>query len=343
MITYRQSGVDIAAGNTLVEQLKPLVAASFDQQVLKGIGSFAAFYALPEQKMQQPVLVSSCDGVGTKVKLALEVGDCRGLGQDLLAMSVNDLLVHGATPLFFLDYYATGKLVVENALVVIGGLAKACREYGVALIGGETAEMPGIYHGDDIDLAGFCLGIVDKENIIDGSQVQAGAVVIGLASSGPHANGFSLIRRLLAEQSTTPTLSDGQIVSTVCLTPTRIYRQAVEGLLKTLSVQAFAHITGGGVIENIPRVLPEGLAVTLHRDAWPEPEVFTWLKQAGDLDDQEFYRTFNAGIGMIAIVAAEDAAAALDILNNLGERAWQIGRVIEQTSGNRGDNRVIII
>jgi phosphoribosylformylglycinamidine cyclo-ligase len=339
MITYRQSGVDIAAGNSLVEQLKPLVASSFDNQVLKGIGSFAAFYALPAQKMQQPVLVSSCDGVGTKVKLALEAGDCRGLGQDLLAMSVNDLLVHGATPLFFLDYYATGRLVVENALIVIGGLAKACREYGVALIGGETAEMPGVYHGEDIDLAGFCLGIVDRQNIIDGNGVQVGDIVIGLASSGPHANGFSLIRRLLAEHSTPPTLSDGRTVREVCLTPTHIYRRAVESLINALPVQAFAHITGGGLLENIPRVLPEGMAVSLDRKCWPQPEVFTWLKQAGDLDDQEFYRTFNAGIGMIAIVSPQDIVKALSVLDSLGEKAWEIGVVVQQAN----DVRVVII
>jgi phosphoribosylformylglycinamidine cyclo-ligase len=332
--TYADAGVDIDAGDALVERIKPLVKRTTRPEVLAGIGGFGAMVELPLDRYRRPVLVSGTDGVGTKLRLAIETGQHGTIGIDLVAMCVNDVIVQGAEPLFFLDYYATGRLNVEVAATVISGIAEGCAQAGAALVGGETAEMPGMYHGDDYDLAGFCVGVVEKDAIIDGSLVRPGDAVIGLASSGAHSNGYSLIRKLLAAAAATPAtrLADSTLYEQL-LRPTRIYVKPLLALIKQLPVHALAHITGGGLTDNIPRVLSEGLEVVLQRHRWPKTAIFEWLARTGAITDQEMYRTFNCGIGMIAVVAAERADEALQLLTGHGEQAMVIGTVQRGTRG----------
>jgi len=327
-LTYRDAGVDIDAGDELVERIKPLVKRAQRPEVLAGIGGFGALVELPLGKWRRPVLVSGTDGVGTKLRLAIDTRRHSTIGIDLVGMCVNDVAVQGAEPLFFLDYYATGKLDVDVAESVISGIVEGCRQAGCALVGGETAEMPGMYHGGDYDLAGFCVGVVEKDAIIDGSKVAAGDAVIGLASSGPHSNGYSLIRRLvsLAKADETTTVDRRPLFDRL-LAPTRIYVRSMLALAQALPVHGFAHITGGGLTDNIPRVLPEYLGVTLQRAAWHRDPVFDWLQHTGGIADAEMHRTFNCGIGMVVIVARENADAALHLLRAQGEIATLIGEV----------------
>jgi len=335
-LTYRDAGVDIDAGDELVERIKPAAKRTLRPEVLGGLGGFGALVELPA-KYKQPVLVSGTDGVGTKLKLAIDSGRHGGIGQDLVAMCVNDVLVVGAEPLFFLDYYATGKLDVETATEVINGIAKGCELAGCALVGGETAELPGMYQGEDYDLAGFSVAVVEKSKIIDGSQVADGDVLIGIASSGAHSNGYSLIRKILAVSGASfEQRLDGRALIDRLMEPTRIYVKSLLKLLEQVPVHAFAHITGGGLTENIPRVLPEGLGVEIDATSWPRPALFEWLMQEGQVPLPEMYRTFNMGIGMVACVAAGDADRTLSLLKALGEESWRIGRVA------RGVNGVVI-
>ena len=335
--TYREAGVDIDAGDALVERIKPLVRRTTRPEVLAGIGGFGAMVELPLGRYRRPVLVSGTDGVGTKLRLAIETGRHDAIGIDLVAMCVNDVVVQGAEPLFFLDYYATGHLNVDIATTVISGIVEGCAQAGAALVGGETAEMPGMYQGEDYDLAGFCVGVVEKDAIIDGSRVGAGDAVIGLASSGPHSNGYSLIRKLIAVGGATPaTQLAGRSLFDQLLTPTRIYVKPLLELIGALPVHALAHITGGGLTDNIPRVLHADLEVVLQRRSWPRQPVFDWLAQTGAIADAEMQRTFNCGIGMVAIVAEERAADAVRVLEQTGEHAMIIGEV------GRGQRGVVI-
>ena len=333
-ITYRDAGVDIDAGDALVERIKPLVKRSLRPEVLGGLGGFGALFELPVARYRQPVLVSGTDGVGTKLRLAIETGRHDTIGIDLVAMCANDVLAHGAEPLFFLDYYATGRLNVEVAATVVKGIVDGCIQAGAALVGGETAEMPGMYHGEDYDLAGFCVGVVEKERIIDGTRTRAGDVIIGLASSGPHSNGYSLVRKLIEVARADPdTVLEGVPLYDRLLAPTRIYVKPILALLNAVTVHGIAHITGGGLLENIPRVVPEGLEVVLKRSRWPRDPVFGWLQSTGAIPDGEMYRIFNCGIGMTVCVPTSDADAALATLRGKGAQATLIGEV---RSGTRG-------
>jgi len=333
-LTYRDAGVDIDAGDELVERIKPVVKRTMRREVLAGIGGFGALVEVPLDRYRKPVLVSGTDGVGTKLRLAIDTGRHDKIGIDLVAMCANDVAVSGAEPLFFLDYYATGKLRIEVAEAVIRGIAEGCELAGAALVGGETAEMPGMYHGDDYDLAGFCVGIVERDRIIDGSSTAAGDVVIGLASSGPHSNGYSLIRKLVAVAGANDkTQLDGKSLFDRLLTPTRIYVKSMLALAQKINVRGFAHITGGGITDNIPRVIPDGLEVVLQRRAWARDPVFDWLAAAGKVNATEMYRTFNCGIGMVVVVAPADVDAALALLRASGETASVIG---ELARGSRG-------
>jgi phosphoribosylformylglycinamidine cyclo-ligase len=332
--TYRDAGVDIDAGDALVERIKPLVKRTLRPEVLAGIGGFGAMVELPLDRYRRPVLVSGTDGVGTKLRLAIETGRHGTIGIDLVAMCVNDVVVQGAEPLFFLDYYATGRLNVDVAATVISGIVEGCTQAGAALVGGETAEMPGMYQGEDYDLAGFCVGVVEKEKIIDGSRVAAGDAVIGLASSGPHSNGYSLIRKLIAVAGATAvTQVAGRSLFEQLLTPTRIYVKSLLALMDAVPVHGLAHITGGGLTDNIPRVLHDGLEVVLQRNAWPRSTVFEWLARTGSITDAEMHRTFNCGIGMIAIIPAARSSEALQLLERHGEHATLIGEVRNGTRG----------
>jgi phosphoribosylformylglycinamidine cyclo-ligase len=332
-ISYRDSGVDIDAGDALVERIKPLVKRAQRAEVLAGIGGFGAVVELPAG-YRRPVLVAGTDGVGTKLRLAIDTGRHDTIGIDLVAMCANDVVVQGAEPLFFLDYYATGKLDVAVAEVVIRGIVEGCVQAGAALVGGETAEMPGMYQGEDYDLAGFCVGVVEKELIIDGRKISAGDAVVGLSSSGAHANGYSLIRKLIAHaQASGRTMLDGQSLFERLLAPTRIYVKPLLQLIRKLPVHGLAHITGGGLTDNVPRVLPEGLEVVLKRQSWHRDPIFDWLQRTGRIERNEMYRTFNCGIGMVAIVSEEYAQAAVELLNSQGETAQVIGEV---QSGSRG-------
>lgn len=329
-VTYRDAGVDIDAGDALVERIKPLVKRTQRPEVLAGIGGFGALVEVPLDRYERPVLVSGTDGVGTKLRLAIDTGRHDTIGIDLVAMCANDVVVQGAEPLFFLDYYATGKLRLDVAESVIRGIAEGCVRAGAALVGGETAEMPGMYHGDDYDLAGFCVGIVEKNRIIDGSRVGAGDVVIGLASSGPHSNGYSLIRKLIAlEKATADTQLAGKPLFERLMAPTRIYVKPLLELARALPVHGLAHITGGGLTDNIPRVLRADLDVCIQRGAWGRDPVFDWLQRAGAIPRDEMYRTFNCGIGMVVILPAERAAEATALLEARGETASVIGVVRE--------------
>jgi phosphoribosylformylglycinamidine cyclo-ligase len=333
-ITYREAGVDIDAGDELVERIKPHVRRSMRREVLGGIGGFGALVEVPLDRYRKPVLVSGTDGVGTKLRLAIDTRRHDTVGIDLVAMCVNDVVVQGAEPLFFLDYFAMGKLDVGIGEKLIAGIVEGCVQAGCALVGGETAEMPGMYHGEDYDLAGFCVGIVEKDAILDGAATRAGDVVLGLPSSGPHSNGFSLIRKIL-QVSAADLNSDVEGASLVdrLMAPTRIYVKPLLQLLATLPVHGLCHITGGGLVDNIPRVLPEGLEVVLQRSAWPRVAVFDWLQRQGQVADAEMYRVFNCGIGMTVQLAAGDAERAIAILREAGQEALVIGEV---RAGSRG-------
>jgi len=333
-VTYRDAGVDIDAGEELVERIKPGVRRSMRREVLGGIGGFGALVEVPLDRYRKPVLVSGTDGVGTKLRLAIDTGRHDTVGIDLVAMCVNDVVVQGAEPLFFLDYFATGKLVVDIGARIIAGIVEGCVQAGCALVGGETAEMPGMYHGDDYDLAGFCVGIVEKDAIIDGSRTAAGDVVLGLPSSGPHSNGFSMIRKILkVSGADLATDLEGVALGDRLMAPTRIYVKALLKLVSELPVHGLSHITGGGLVDNIPRVIPDGLEVILERRAWRREPVFEWLQSAGRVADQEMYRVFNCGIGMTIQVAAKDADRAAAILREAGQESAVIGEV---KSGTRG-------
>ncbi len=332
-LTYRDAGVDIDAGDRLVENIKPYAKKTLRPEVLAGIGGFGALCRIPA-KYREPVLVSGTDGVGTKLKLAFELDRHDTIGIDLVAMSVNDILVQGAEPLFFLDYFACGKLDVATATRVVTGIAAGCEQAGCALIGGETAEMPGMYPAGEYDLAGFAVGVVEKSKIIDGSTIAAGDAVFGLASSGAHSNGFSLIRRIITQNKLDLSAQlDGKTLSDLILAPTRIYVKSVLPLIENLPVKGLAHITGGGLIDNVPRILPEQLCVRLERGSWPQPALFTWLQQQGNVAETEMLRVFNCGIGMVAIVAAKHAHAASELLRAAGETVWRIGAVHARAPG----------
>ena len=327
-LSYRDAGVDIDAGNQLVEDIKPLIARTQRPEVLGGLGGFGGLFALPSG-YREPVLVSGTDGIGTKLKLGIDSDRLDGLGQDLVAMCVNDILVCGAEPLYFLDYFATGKLDRGVAARIIAGIARGCEQAGCALIGGETAEMPGLYAAGDFDAAGFCTGIVEREQILDGSQVAPGDHLLGLASSGPHSNGYSLIRKLLEVSGADPQQACGQTTLIEALmAPTRIYVASVLPQIRAGRVHALSHITGGGLTENLPRVLPETLAAEIDTRAWPQTAVFDWLQQAGNIETAEMRRTFNCGIGMVLVVPEDAVAACRDGLEEAGETVHEIGRIV---------------
>jgi phosphoribosylformylglycinamidine cyclo-ligase len=332
-LTYAQAGVDIDAGDRLVERIKPLARRTLREGVLAGIGGFGALFEVPK-RYREPVLVSGTDGVGTKLKLAFQLGYHDTVGIDLVAMSVNDILVQGAEPLFFLDYFACGKLDVDVAGRVVGGIARGCEEAGCALIGGETAEMPGMYPPGEYDLAGFAVGVVEKSRIIDGSRIAPGDAVLGLASSGPHSNGYSLIRRIL-ELSGADLSAEfhGRRLGDVIMAPTRIYVKPVLALMQQIEVKGLAHITGGGLLENVPRILPESVTAELDRCAWPRPALFDWLQAQGKVADQEMLRVLNCGIGMVIVVSEADAPRAQAALRGAGEQVWRIGRIRTRSAG----------
>lgn len=331
-LNYKDAGVDIEAGNDLVERIKSIAAKTRRPGVMSGLGGFGSLFELPLDRYKNPILVSGTDGVGTKLKLALELGIHDTVGIDLVAMCVNDIVVLGAEPLFFLDYYATGKLDVNTAASVVKGIGKGCELAGAALVGGETAEMPGMYSDGDYDLAGFCVGIVEKDKIIDGKQVKAGDKLIGIASSGPHSNGFSLIRKVIEKNSTS--LDDnlkGLPLGKALLEPTKIYVKSLFTLLETVPVHALAHITGGGLTENLPRVLPEGLNAAIDLKSWEFPEIFQWLQQQGNISQADMLTTFNCGIGMIVCVDANDESETLAILKQQGEKVFSLGKVFSSS------------
>ena len=338
-LSYRDAGVDIDAGDQLVENIKPYAKRTMRPEVLSGIGGFGGLVEI-SKKFKEPVLVSGTDGVGTKLKLAFELNRHDTVGIDLVAMSVNDILVQGAEPLFFLDYFACGKLDVPSATEVIKGIAKGCEDSGCALIGGETAEMPGMYPVGEYDLAGFAVGVVEKSKIITGEHIKAGDVVLGLASNGAHSNGYSLVRKIIERSQ--PDLNakfDGERTLADCImAPTRLYVKNVLATLAKHPVKALAHITGGGLLENIPRVLPEGTAAHLTKGSWPQTELFAWLQATAGIDDVEMNRTFNNGIGMVVVIAAEEAAACAATLRELGETVYEIG-----TIGTRGDGAAVTV
>ncbi|KAA0445808.1 MAG: phosphoribosylformylglycinamidine cyclo-ligase [Candidatus Thioglobus sp.] len=329
-LNYQDSGVDINKGNDLIEKIKPIAKSTSRDGVLAGLGGFGAMFEL-SNKYKNPVLISGTDGVGTKLKVAEMLGKHDTIGIDLVAMCVNDLIVQGAEPLFFLDYYATGKLNTETAVAVIEGIGEGCRQSGCALIGGETAEMPGMYAGEDYDLAGFCVGVAEKSAIIDGSKVQNGDHIIALKSSGPHSNGYSLIRKVLEQSKPT----DAQMQQLI--EPTKIYVKSVLSLLKQHEVHAISHITGGGLLENIPRVLPSDLAAKLNTDSWKLPDIFQFLQDSGNIEITEMYRVFNCGVGMILVLDADESAAAIKHLQAQGENAWLIGEICK----NDGEQVII--
>ena len=339
-LRYRDSGVNIDAGNDLAERIKPIARRTHGAGVLGGLGGFGALYQLPLERFRNPVLVSATDGVGTKLKLAAMMARDDTVGIDLVAMCVNDIIVYGAEPLYFLDYFATGALQVERAEAVISGIARGCALAGCALAGGETAEMPGMYAPGEYDLAGFAVGVVDKDNLLDAANVQVGDVVLGLGSSGPHANGFSLIRKILeieGDDLSRP-FADATLGETL-LEPTRIYVKPLLRLLAEVEVSAIAHITGGGLLENPPRVLPQGVVAEIHRSSWPLPAIFEWLRQGGNLDETEMLRTFNCGIGLMVVVPEADATRAVAILEAAGEIVFPLGQIRR----GRGQPRVVVL
>jgi phosphoribosylformylglycinamidine cyclo-ligase len=332
-ITYRDAGVDIEAGDALVDKIKPLAKRTMRPEVMSSIGGFGSLFAMPT-KYKEPVLVSGTDGVGTKLKLAFELNKHDTVGIDLVAMSVNDILVQGAEPLFFLDYFACGKLEVGTAAEVIKGIAEGCFQSGCALVGGETAEMPGMYPAGEYDLAGFAVGCVEKTNIIDGTSIVAGDVVLGLASSGAHSNGFSLIRKLI-EKSGIDMNADfhGKPFKEVVMAPTKLYVKSILSLIEALPVKGMAHITGGGITENIPRVLPAGLTAEIQKSSWELPALFQWLQAQGNIAPLEMYKTFNCGIGMAIVISAKHVQQATELLTQYGEQVYQIGFIRQQQTG----------
>jgi len=339
-LSYRDAGVDIAAGDRLVENIKPFAKRTMRPEVLSGIGGFGGLVEI-SKKYREPVLVSGTDGVGTKLKLAFELNRHDSVGIDLVGMSVNDILVQGAEPLFFLDYFACGKLDVEAATEVIKGIANGCEQSGCALIGGETAEMPGMYPVGEYDLAGFAVGVVEKASIITGEHIKPGDVVLGLASNGAHSNGYSLVRKIIERGK--PDLNarfDGERTLADCImAPTRIYVKPLLALMQTLTIKGMAHITGGGLTENVPRVLPANVVADLDSNTWHTPKLFDWLREQGNVAAQEMFRTFNCGIGMVVVVGAADAARAVSQLQAAGEKVWQIGQ-IRARSGDEHQTQV---
>ncbi len=322
-LTYKDSGVDITKGNQLIEKIKPIAKSTIRPGVLAGLGGFGAMFEIPLDKYKNPVLISGTDGVGTKLKVAEMLKKHDTIGIDLVAMCVNDLIVQGAEPLFFLDYFATGSLNPEIATSVIEGIGEGCRQSGCALIGGETAEMPGMYSGDDYDLAGFCVGIVEKDRIIDGTKVSEGDHIVALGSSGPHSNGYSLIRKVIEKSAPTPDQLN------LLIEPTRIYVKSILSLLNTLPVHAISHITGGGLLENIPRVMPSHLSARLDSTSWTQPEIFQWIQNQGNIDSAEMYRVLNCGIGMVVVISKDSSNEAIKHLIACGEKAWLIGEVVQ--------------
>jgi phosphoribosylformylglycinamidine cyclo-ligase len=332
-LTYKDAGVDIDAGDQLVQRIKPLAAKTRRPELLAGIGGFSALFEVPLERYHRPILVSSTDGVGTKLRLAMQLGIHDTIGIDLVAMCVNDLVVCGAEPLFFLDYYATGYLQVDIAAKVIEGIAQGCQLAGASLVGGETAEMPGMYHGEDYDLAGFCVGIVEKDRIIDGKKVKPSDVLIALASTGPHSNGYSLIRHIIDHKKIDlqQTFGDKLSLGKTLLEPTRIYVKSLLQLTQQIDVHAMAHITGGGLLENIPRVLPPHTQAVLKKETLKLPEIFAWIQQQGQITADEMYRTFNCGVGMVLCVSEIEVSRALDLLEKSGETCWVIGEITAST------------
>ncbi|TCK17833.1 phosphoribosylformylglycinamidine cyclo-ligase [Thiogranum longum] len=336
-ISYRDAGVDIDAGNSLVERIKPVVAKTRRPGVVSGLGGFGALFELPLDRYRQPLLVSGTDGVGTKLKLAIDSGKHDTIGIDLVAMCANDIIVQGAEPLFFLDYYATGKLDVDIATDVVTGIGRGCELAGAALIGGETAEMPGMYKAEDYDLAGFCVGIVEKDKVIDGQSVQAGDALIALASSGPHSNGYSLIRKILEVSGAGFDMPlEGKPLIDWLLEPTRIYVKSLLALLEKVEVHSLCHVTGGGLPENLPRMLPNNTVASIDTGSWQWPAVFRWLQEQGNVDSFEMYRTLNCGVGMVICVPQSNCDATLALLEAQGENAWQLGSV----KSGKGEARV---
>ena len=327
-LSYRDAGVDIDAGDALIEAIKPVAKSTLRPGVLDGLGGFGALFEIPPGRYRQPVLVSGTDGVGTKLKLAIDLNRHNTIGIDLVAMCANDIVVQGAEPLFFLDYFATGKLDPDAAIKVIEGIGEGCRQAGAALIGGETAEMPGMYGAGDYDLAGFCVGVVEKERIIDGSRVSNGDVLVGLGSTGPHSNGYSLVRKIIeTADASLEQAFDGSSLGEALLRPTRIYVKSILSLLKTINVHSIAHITGGGLPGNLPRVMPVDTRAIIDGNSWAMPPVFQWLQENGQVEQNEMYRTFNCGIGMVLVVSADDAEKVVDLLIASGETAMVIGNV----------------
>jgi phosphoribosylformylglycinamidine cyclo-ligase len=330
-MTYKDAGVDIDAGNDLVDRIKPLVQRTLRPEVLAGLGGFGGLFALSPDRYPDPVLVSGTDGGGTKLMLAQQLNRHDTIGIDLVAMCANDVLVQGAEPLFFLDYFACGRLEIDTATDVVAGIAEGCMQAGAALIGGETAEMPDMYPDGEYDLAGFCVGAVDRSAIIDGTAIAAGDALIGLASSGPHSNGYSLIRRVLELD---PDASiDGEAAIDVLTRPTRIYVKLLLSLMRTVSVKGLAHITGGGISENVPRILPAGLGAEIDTSTWQQGAVFDWLAARGNIEIDEMRRTFNCGVGMVVAVSAHELDAALTTLREAGEAAWHLGQVVASDQG----------
>lgn len=329
-LSYRDAGVDIDAGDDLVNRIKPFAKKTMREGVLAGIGGFGALFEVPK-RYKEPVLVAGTDGVGTKLRLAFEWNRHDTIGQDLVAMSVNDILVQGAEPLFFLDYFACGKLTVDTAATVVAGIAKGCELSGCALIGGETAEMPGMYPPGEYDLAGFAVGAVEKSKIITGATIVPGDVVLAIASSGAHSNGYSLVRKIIERAGAKPSDDLGGLpLGDVVMAPTEIYVKPLLKLISEINVKGMAHITGGGLVDNVPRVLPENIQAVLHRDSWQMPELFRWLQMKGGVADAEMVRVFNCGIGMVVIVAADEADAAIASLKGQGLTAWTVGDVVER-------------
>jgi len=332
-LSYKDAGVDIDAGNALVEKIKGAVKRTTRPEVMGGLGGFGSVFQLPTG-YKEPVLVAGTDGVGTKLRLAIDLARHDSVGIDLVAMCVNDLIVQGAEPLFFLDYYATAKLDVDVAVSVVEGIAEGCLQAGCSLVGGETAEMPGMYHKGDYDIAGFCVGIAEKSRVIDGTNVAAGDQLIALGASGPHSNGFSLIRKVLEVNNTdTDELLEGKKIADHLLEPTKIYVKSVLELLKNVDVHALSHITGGGFWENIPRVLPESAQAVIKGDSWAWPSIFSWLQEKGNITEHEMYRTFNCGVGMVIVVPADKVAQSIEVLTAHGENAWHIGAIADMTDG----------
>jgi len=332
-LSYRDAGVDIDAGDDLVDRIKPLAKKTMREGVLAGIGGFGALFEVPK-RYKEPVLVSGTDGVGTKLRLAFEWNRHDTIGQDLVAMSVNDILVQGAEPLFFLDYFACGKLTVDTAATVVGGIAKGCELSGCALIGGETAEMPGMYPPGEYDLAGFAVGAVEKSKIITGNTIVPGDVVLAIGSSGAHSNGYSLVRKIIERAGAKPTDDlGGRPLGDVVMAPTEIYVKPLLKLITEIDVKGMAHITGGGLVDNVPRVLPENTQAILHRDSWQMPELFRWLQMKGGVADAEMFRVFNCGIGMVVIVAPSQVDIAIKSLRAQGLKAWTVGEVVERPKG----------